>query len=1673
MELETLEVLLDVNTAKVEESLERFMPQIENMMSRLEQISSKAMGRTEKNMDIEKGASNFTKQIEKMNQHFEKTMANLEKTSKVSGDNVGNNFASGVRKARPKATKEIDQMVNEINAKMRQANAAQERAAFLKSQRQSSSKDGNTGKVVRYDEQIARAQAQMTKYEGEARKIAGSIKAEFDSIPSALEGIDRQLDSNTAKMRTHRQKINQLKAQYQEQLAMKGNFSEGFTKVDTDKSLETKGKISVVSANIKDLVSQNRNLETQYGKTEARAEALRKAIARVNNTMSQSSIQTGSAANGAAQTGSGLKQSERAVSKYGGVFNRMSNSISHGFGGIGTGLKNSLGYVGKFGSLFSSSSNKVTAGNNRMSRSNNTMVQSMRQLLPSLIVYQLLGGAIRALAGGLLSAMKTNDQFAASLNQIKVNLLTAFYPIYTAIMPAINALMSGLAQLTGQFASFIAGIFGTNYEAAKAGASGLYDNVQAMNDTGSSADKAKEKVKKFQKSLMGFDQINKLNLDSNDSDKDTSLDNKTPGIDFGSATGTYTTPKWMLDIQKILKDFFKPFQLAWRNQGQKVIDAWKYALNEVMGLAAAIGKSFMKVWSNGTGQRFVENLLILLADVLSIVGDIAGAFKRAWEDNGRGTRLIQSILNMWNSILELLHQVALAFRNAWNDDGMGERIAANILEIYTNIFETIGNLADQFKIAWQEGSVGESILKRLLGMFNGLLTNIKKMASATAEWAKKLDFSPLLKSIDKLLKSLQPLTKNLGDGLEWFYKNVLLPLGKYTIEDLIPAFLDTLSGAIDFLNGIVEGFKPAFKWLWDNFLKPVAEWSGGVIVSVLSGLGDALTVIGDWISQHAEGFSNFVLAFVSFVGAVKILGTIGTIVQVLSGIFTFLSGIGGLGGLLSVVGSALGGIVAVLGGPITIAIGLAVAAGVLLWKNWDKIKEVAGKLGKWIGEKWSDIKKATSETWGKVTEWTNKTWNEAKDKVVGKAREIASNVSEKWSSIKQNTSDKWNSVKENVISAATSAKNQASTAFSTLKTNMGKSFTKMKDTAKEVFGDIKGWASELGEKIGDGLSNGVEAVKTGAGKIFNGITGVLGKAVNGVIDGINWVLDRVGASKSKLEPWAVPKYARGTNYHPGGPALVNDGSGSNYREAFQTPDGQTGLFPAQRNLMVNLPKGTSVLSGPKTAQMYPAYAKGIGKWVLDGIGKTKEIISDVWSYAKKPAELIKTAITNKLSFSDALEPAFSMAAGTVSTLTEGAMSWLKKKFNKGFKKHQESANIDNFAAGSFAPHFGSPFVKTSDYGQRPGLFGDFHSGMDYAAAQGTPIPAQYNGTVDWIANSSVGLGKHVGLKIAKNLWALYGHMSEISVKMGQSVQRGQMVGRVGSTGWSTGPHVHYELRKGGPNGQHVNPLTYGNSAKRGSTSGGKGDIVDRAASYDGPVTNPAAVSFYTNENNAMEGGAFSALGTRLRLGDAAADPRFYRLGSYAWLNGEKFHLVDTGGAIKGKNRFDIFSGSSQARASSLGRQWWNLSKVGYENGGMIDRDGMYRLGEGNKKEMIIPLEKPNRAAELIQQAIEYLGLDMFNTTLTLPELFQDSTFTPSNSTFSNNDQMNYQGGGMQDFTSAMVTTLMNAISAMGATPTQAPNGDIIINIGGKEFGRIAVKEINKYHQQLGHTELNI
>ncbi|HHW4747342.1 TPA: phage tail protein [Enterococcus faecalis] len=1256
IELETLEVLLDVNLSKIDAAMEKVWPKFDSMLKKIEGTSKDSMDKTEKNLNIDKGVQAFSKQLDELSKNVERMTNTISKNTKDASSNIGNNFASGIRKAKPKVSKEVDALVNEINAKMGQAKAAQEKVAYLKSQRQDASAKGDTGKTIKYDEQIARAQANMTKFHDQAKGLAKGIKSEFDSVPSSLDNIVKKMALNEIQIEAMRKKIKGLKSTYEDQRIPKGTFQNGFKEFkDTPASDKTAEAIQKQSVKMNKLINDNDRLQKEYAKTEDRANSLRKALARINTALGSSSIRTGDAVDGATKTGAGMKQSERAVSRYGGVFNRMQNALSHGSRGLGNGFKDSLGFVSKFGSIFSLTSNKVNRGTQGMSRRTGQLGQSMRGLLPSLIVYQLIGRAISGLAKNLFAAFRTNEQFSNSLNQIKVNLMTAFYPIYTAILPAVNTLMNALATLTGQFAAFIASIFGTTYQAAKTGASGLYDDIQALEDTGDAAEKTKEKVKKLERVLMGFDEINKLSL-NNDKEDDSSLDkpNK-PSTDFGAATGDYQPPAWMKNFKNLLKDFFKPFQDAWNNQGKKVIDAWNYALKEVIGLAKAIGKSFMEVWTNGTGQRFIENLLILLADVLNIIGDIAGAFRRAWEDDGRGTALIQSIFDMWNSILELLHSVATAFRDAWND-GTGESIAANILEIYTNIFKTIGNIADQLKKAWESNNTGREIFSIILGIIDDILSHINGITKATADWAKTLDFTPLLSSVKNLLKSIRPLADKVGEGLEWFYKNVLLPLASYTIQDLIPAFLDTLKGVIDLLSGVIDAFKPAFDYFWNNVLKPLAEWTGGIVVDVLKSLGDVLSTIGQWLSEHAEGFSNFVIAFGTFVGAIKVIGAAVKVVEVLSRIFTFLSSIGGLSGVLSAVGTAIGTVVGILGGPITVAIGAAIAAGVLLWKNWDTVKEKAGQLGKWINEKWNGIKSSTSEAWDSVKKWSSEKWEDTKKSVSDKVSTIKTNVSDKWSEIKRGTSDTWENVKSTVSDKANTAKNNAVSAWSNMKEKMGSYSSTIKSNAKNAFDSVASWASGMGEKIGSGLSRGVNAVKRGAAAIGNGIVSVIGGAVNGVINGINWVLGAVGSS-NRLNAWEVPRYAKGTNGHPGGYAMVNDAAGSRYQEMFMLPDGRAGLFPKQRNLLVNLPKGSQVIPG----NQIPNYAKGTSGW-LDNL---QDLASNIWDYATNPKKVLDAAVSKFTDLSGVFEPALSIAKGGISKMTEGAVGFVKKFFDEG------------------------------------------------------------------------------------------------------------------------------------------------------------------------------------------------------------------------------------------------------------------------------------------------------------------------------------------------------------------------------------------------------------------------
>ena len=99
----------------------------------------------------------------------------------------------------------------------------------------------------------------------------------------------------------------------------------------------------------------------------------------------------------------------------------------------------------------------------------------------------------------------------------------------------------------------------------------------------------------------------------------------------------------------------------------------------------------------------------------------------------------------------------------------------------------------------------------------------------------------------------------------------------------------------------------------------------------------------------------------------------------------------------------------------------------------------------------------------------------------------------------------------------------------------------------------------------------------------------------------------------------------------------------------------------------------------------------------------------------------------------------------------------------------------------------------------------FHAGMDFTAPTGTPIYATGNGKVIQADRKMSGYGNLVKIDHGYSYVTFYAHMSKINCKVGQKVQRGDVIGYVGNTGLSSGPHCHYEVRK---NGKPVNPVNY-------------------------------------------------------------------------------------------------------------------------------------------------------------------------------------------------------------------------------------------------------------------------
>jgi murein DD-endopeptidase MepM/ murein hydrolase activator NlpD len=162
-------------------------------------------------------------------------------------------------------------------------------------------------------------------------------------------------------------------------------------------------------------------------------------------------------------------------------------------------------------------------------------------------------------------------------------------------------------------------------------------------------------------------------------------------------------------------------------------------------------------------------------------------------------------------------------------------------------------------------------------------------------------------------------------------------------------------------------------------------------------------------------------------------------------------------------------------------------------------------------------------------------------------------------------------------------------------------------------------------------------------------------------------------------------------------------------------------------------------------------------------------------------------------------------------LAQSRMPQIDLKLNDQVRPVLEDVLAEEAAEAAALPnakHLKQNLDVSSEFGLRRNPFGGFsyemHNGIDFRGPIGTPIYSTADGVVV-TAQYSGGYGKHVVVDHGYGFQTLYAHLSDIQVQVGDRVQRGDRVGALGSTGRSSGPHLHYEVHR---NGQPVNPRAY-------------------------------------------------------------------------------------------------------------------------------------------------------------------------------------------------------------------------------------------------------------------------
>lgn len=743
--------------------------------------------------------------------------------------------------------------------------------------------------------------------------------------------------------------------------------------------------------------------------------------------------------------------------------------------------------------------------------------QELSEAQKQLTLLQMVKDA-NALSGAMGQAAREADGWENVTGNLKESwkqlLAVVGQPILALAVPIVKNLTAAIQQLTSAASSAInalAEVFGVELDNSSSQVS--YNTEQVSDNAESAAESyetmsqaAEETQEANENSLASFDKINKLGDDKPGNSKANTTNNagqNTP-LNIGNQEISVTPVVDTSSAADSLREFFKSVKKNFQNIMKPFKDAW-----------------------NKQGKK--------------VVNAVRYAFKEIWE---------------------LIKSIGKSFETVWTN-GTGTEILEHLLIIFANINTLIGNIAKSFRTAWNTDNIGTDIVQDMADILNTILEHIDNISKKCSDWAKTLDFTPLLNALDELLQAVEPFTDNIGEGLEWFFDNVLLPLASWTIEDAIPTFLTALSDVISGLSSAWDTAAPVIEdKLWKGFLQPIAKWTGGAALSLLKTLGKAVKDIGESITKEQVDV------------LIDLSGAVGAIILAVKGkkyVDDFVNSLKNLG---SNAGTALSGFTGAMKSDISKSAAeggasfgtkFMASAGALLagWQigsiirdevfGGDKIDEfffpifdaivefftetipnAASTFAESLQETMDSIYDSISGLWNSVSTFFTETIPDAismfieslqetmdgiYDSAVNMWNNIVSFFTESIPAFFTETvpgffSDLWESIKETFKDVKDWFKKKFESAGNGIKeafSSIGSFFSGIWDKVKKPFVDAGKWFKEKFNDVVDGI-----------GSAFNRISDIVKKPVNWIIDGINTMIRGLNSMSFDVPDW-VPK----------------------------------------------------------------------------------------------------------------------------------------------------------------------------------------------------------------------------------------------------------------------------------------------------------------------------------------------------------------------------------------------------------------------------------------------------------------------------------------------------------------------------------------------------------------------